>query len=47
MVKDRIPPFPKLLGLLVHHQIRLLLRHSAAGHHELSHPSNILFNFCS
>jgi hypothetical protein len=47
MVQDRVPPFPKLLGLLVHHQIRLLLRHSAAGHHELSHSSDILFDFRS
>lgn len=47
IVQDGISPFPELLGLFVHNQIRVLLRHPTACHHDLSHLPTILLHLGS
>ena len=45
VMQDGIPPLPKLLGLLVHHQIGLLLSHPTTGHNKLAHFAHVLLHF--
>ena len=44
MVQDGVSPFPELLGLLVHHQVGLFLRHATARHHEFLHAAHVLLH---
>ena len=46
MVQNGISPLPKLLRLLVHHQVGLFHSDSTACHDEFAHLPRILLHFC-